>query len=419
MTFLYRVFVWLCVPFIPLYLRARVRAGKEDASRVSERYGKASIPRPEAAPVLWVHAASMGEVQSVMPFMRELHQRYPHHYILLTTVTITSARHFTKQLPERAFHQFAPLDTEIAVGRFLRHWKPAATFFVDSELWPNMLRSLKKQGAPVVLLNGRLSHRSARRWRMARGFCASMLQTFTYIFAKSERDAERFKALGAPHPLHYGNLKFAAAPLPTNLEEERALADAIGDRYLWLAASTHAGEEIMVAQIHDRLKESFPDVLTIIVPRHATRGDEIVKDIKAQFDMNIAQRSLHQPLSDTTDIYIADTMGELGIFYRLSEIVFIGGSLVPHGGQNPLEAARLGCAILYGKYMDNFHEFCDALEQANAARPVQNEKELEAQLRLLMNDHRLQQDMAYAALDMVKQNQHVMENILQEVASIL
>ncbi len=417
MLLIYRLSVWLITPFIPLYLQKRVRHGKEDANRVRERFGRASLPKPKGK-IIWVHAASMGEVQSVLPFIKRITHDYPDIYVLLTTVTLTSAKHFSKQLPERAFHQFAPLDTEPAVRRFLQHWQPQMVFFVDSELWPNMLHGLRRRKIQTILLNGRISEKSVKKWRLARGFCAQMLQSFTLIFAKSETDALRFKQLGAENPLSYGNLKFAATALPVDENMMRELANQIEDRPTWLAASTHAGEEIIAANIHLKLQQKHPHLLTIIAPRHSARGDEIMLEIAAM-GLNVAQRSKGQTIDNQTDIYLADTMGEMGLFYRLGEIAFIGGSLVAHGGQNPLEAARLGCAIIYGNHMHNFIEFCEVLEQNEAAICVQNQQQLADVLDDLLDNHRLQQQMVNSALDVVRENQHVMQHILQEIAPML
>ncbi len=417
MFIIYRLMTWLITPFIPIYLQSRVKQGKEDKARLRERYGIANLPKPNNA-VIWVHAASMGEAQSVMPLIKRIHDDYPNIYILLTTVTLTSAKHFSKQLPERVFHQFAPLDTHIAVRRFLCHWQPKIAFFVDSELWPNMLHGLRRRQVKAILLNGRISEKSAKKWRMARGFCAQMLQSFTMIFAKSEADALRFQQLGASNILEYGNLKFSAPALSVDEIMVRNIANQIADRPVWLAASTHAGEEVIAANIHLKLQEKYPDLLTIIVPRHNARGDEIAAELM-QMSLNIAQRSKAQNIDDNVDIYVGDTMGEMGLFYRLTEIAFIGGSLVAHGGQNPLEAARLGCAIIYGNYMNNFLEFCEVMEKNNAAICVDSEEELQSAVDNLLSDHRLHQQMAHNALDVARENQHVMEHILQEITPML
>jgi 3-deoxy-D-manno-octulosonic-acid transferase len=346
-----------------------------------------------------------------------LHEKYPKYHILFTTITITSAKHFAQLLPERAVHQFAPLDTPLAVRRFIKHWQPDLSFFVDSELWPNMLHELRRRDAKVVLLNGRISKKSMQKWRFAPNLCKQMLISFTFIFAKSEQDADNFKQLGGQEVLSYGNLKFASNPLPCDADNFNKLRQKLANRPLWMAASTHTGEEAMVANVAQKLLQKYPDLLTIIVPRHAVRGDEIASELRKDF--NISQRSKAEDLSEMTDIYIADTMGELGLFYRLSDIAFIGGSLVPHGGQNPLEAARLGCALIYGSHMDNFLELCDILHKNDAAIMVNNAEELYQNVdTLLQNPHNVQ-IMADKSLAIVQQNQGVIDKIMQKIAPLL
>jgi 3-deoxy-D-manno-octulosonic-acid transferase len=414
---LYRLITWLISPLIPIYLRGRVKAGKEEQSRIKERYGYASLPKFDK-PLIWVHAASMGEVQSVMPFIKRINNEYPNIYILLTTVTTSSAKHFAKQLPEKVVHQYAPLDTPNAVRRFLQHWQPQAAFFVDSELWPNMLAHLRQSNVPSILLNGRISDKSFKKWHLAKGLCAQMLQSFTYIFAKSDDDARRFAMLGAVAPLSYGNLKFASPALNIDGQSERILAEQIAERPLWLAASTHAGEEQIIAETHLVLRKKYPHLLTIIVPRHSNRGDEIKMQLE-QMGLKVAQRSKGEIVTSSIDIYLGDTMGELGLFYALSEIAFIGGSLVPHGGQNPLEAARLGCAIIYGNHMHNFREFCQVLEHNKAAIMVQNAQELQQNIDNLLENPEIGQEMSVAALQIIEQNQNVLDDIMAKLKPLL
>ncbi len=405
----YRIASYFIMPFLPFYLRWRVKQGKEEPLRMKERFGKASLPRPDT-PLIWVHAASMGESQSVMPLVRRWAEAFPQVHILMTTVTVTSARHVVTRLPENAFHQFAPLDTPLAIRRFLKHWQPDMACFVDSELWPNMIVTIHAFGIPLALLNGRISDSSAQRWHKVRAFSEQLLQCFTHIFAKSDEDTRRFANLGAVNPVSFGNMKFSSPPLPSDSKLMGELIGEIGGRPVWLAASTHEGEEIMIGEIHSHLQEAFPGLLSIIVPRHNTRGDTIREALEMQ-ELRVVQRSRKETIKAHTDVYIADTMGELGIFYRMASIVFIGGSLVPHGGQNPLEAARLDCAILYGAHMDNFREFCTELEQAGAAIPVRDQSHLRESLETLLRDQGKQDEMAQAALDVVERNKHVIDHI--------
>lgn len=413
----YRFFTLMLTPFIPFYLKRRIKKGKEDVNRINERYGKTNLPKIDK-PLIWIHAASMGEVQSILPFIKRINQQYPNIYILLTTVTTSSAKHFAKELPEKVIHQYAPLDTILAVNKFLKHWQPQAAFFVDSELWPNMMSLLKKQKIPAILLNGRISDKSFKRWKRFNKSCKEILSAFTYVFAKSDEDARRFSELQAPDVISYGNMKFAAAKLAVDNQQKEVLLKQIDERMVWLAASTHPKEEKIIAEIHENLKTRYCDILTIIVPRHNVRGDEIRKEI-TQKGLNVAQRSKNENIDDSIDIYLADTMGEMGLFYSISEIAFIGGSLIPHGGQNPLEAARFSCAIIYGNYMNNFREFCHILEINKAAIMIKDKQDLQEKVEYLFQNIEEANKMADAATYIIGQNQNVLNDIILHISPIL
>ena len=377
-----------------------------------ERVGKAKLPRPEGK-LVWFHAASMGESSSVVPVIKRLLEQHPEVKVLLTTVTVTSAKNIGENLPEGALHQFAPVDTPLAMKRFLEHWKPDVAFWVESEFWPNMMTMTHEHGCPMVLLNARVSRRSFRRWQKFRASIEQLLNMFTMILAKSEEDASRLRNLGADTQKVsvQGNLKFSAPALEADPKLTSEILGQIGGRRIWLAASTHAGEEDMMADVHQSVKATYGDLLTVIVPRHSRRGKEIATSIEKK-DMRVALRSRGDEITSGTDVYVADTMGELGIFYRLAGIVFIGGSLVPHGGQNPFEPALLDCTILYGPYMDNFKEFCHELEVVHGAVLVKNETELAARVDELLRDQSRQEDIAQAALNAVCAKQTVIDDVL-------
>jgi 3-deoxy-D-manno-octulosonic-acid transferase len=311
----------------------------------------------------------MGESLSALPLIEAFLVRHPDWRALITTVTVTSAKAMAEKLPARAFHQFAPLDHPGALRRFLTHWQPRSCLWVESELWPNMLHMAKESGCEMFLVNARMSNRSFRRWRLVGSLIRPMLQCFTAVFAQSQTDAERFRTLGTERVETLGNLKYDTPPLPHNEAELARLREAVGSRPLWLAASTHEGEEILIAETHRQLEKDFPSLLTVIVPRHANRGAALAGKLRGQ-GFTLSQRSQHDPLTPGTQIYLADTMGELGLFYRLCPIAFLGGSLIPHGGQNLLEAARLGCALLTGPHTQNFTAICADLERANALTRV-------------------------------------------------
>jgi 3-deoxy-D-manno-octulosonic-acid transferase len=379
----YRLLTHLAAPIIPLWLAYRRIKGKEDGKRIKERYGIASMPRPPGN-VVWLHAASVGEANSVLLLLNTLRQRYPHTTLLLTTGTVTSARLMQSRLPAGVIHQYAPIDTPRATLNFMAHWKPQMAYWVESELWPNLVMAADRYHCFMGIVNARMSERSLRRWRKRPQMIHTMLRCFSVIFAQSADDAARLEALGAQDVLCYGNLKFDAALLPCDEGELLRLQKAIGARPLWLAASTHPGEETLAAQAHKLLCATRPDLLTVIVPRHPERGDAIARELGNGW--RVAQRSRQQPITADTQIYIADTLGELGLFYRLSELVLMGGSLVAHGGQNPLEPARLSCAILCGPHDHNFAGIYRDMEQARAVIRVKNIGAAAAQLDMLLKN---------------------------------
>lgn len=403
-------------PLLPLWLGRRVRQGKEIPARVPERLGVASVPRPVCGRLVWFHAASMGESICVLPLIQKIIAQHPDCWVLLTTVTRTSAEYLAPRLPQRVLHQFIPVDTPVAVARFLQHWRPDVAVLVESELWPVLIHRTGKAGIPLLLLNARVSDRSFARWQRFPALIARLLRTFSAVVAKSEEDAARLRALGALNVQMLGNLKFASPPLPSDPKITAELVSMLGERPCWLAASTHEGEEAIVAEAHVRLEHQHKDLLSIIVPRHANRGEAIASQLQ-KMGLRVALRSKGQPVQKDTQIYLADTMGELGVFYRLCGVVFIGGSLVEHGGQNPFEAARLDCAVLYGPYMNNFREFCAELEAANACLLVQDAAQLQEQVSQLLSDQELQEQHATAATHLVRERQHVLEQTYQALKS--
>jgi len=355
----------LLAPLLPFYLRRRVAKGKEIAERLGERQGHGAARPPGR--LVWCHAASNGETLSLLPLLEALARQDASLSFLVTTGTVTSARlleqRLSPELAPRTQHRFLPLDVPRWVARFLEGWRPDLAVIVESELWPNMLAAAGRRGVPMALINARMSARSARGWAWAPGFARGLLGRFQVILAQTEADAARFAALaGYPVPC-WGNLKYAAPPLPADPAELARLQAAWAGRPVWLAASTHPGEDEIILSAHRLLAPGHPGLLTIIVPRHPPRGPDIAG--LAQ-DLPAARRGAGQEAGPGVAVYIADTLGELGLFYRLARVALIGGSLVPHGGQNPLEAARLGCPMLIGPHHFNFSEIITRLRAADA-----------------------------------------------------
>lgn len=350
---LYRTAWRIAGPLLPAYLRRRARRGKEDLARLDERFGKPSRPRPSGS-LLWVHCASVGESLSALPLVEHLLEQRPGLHVLFTTGTVTSATMLDKRLPTRAFHQYVPLDHPRSVDSFLAHWHPDAVFWLESEFWPNLLRGVREAGIPAALLNARLSDRSFGRWKKRPGFIAPVLSCFSVCLAQDEDVASKLKQLGAPRVSMPGNLKFAAPLLPDAVEERKALAAMIGSRPIVLAAQTAPGEEALLGRCLPNLKQPGCNPLLIIAPRHPERGPQIRQALE-DLGLIVTTRSRHETITKATDVYLADTMGELGTFYRLDALVILGRSLVPgYGGSNLLEPARFGRCIIQGPWTENF-----------------------------------------------------------------
>jgi 3-deoxy-D-manno-octulosonic-acid transferase len=391
----------LAAPAIRLGLHERVRRGKEIAARLPERRGIDPTPRPPGR-LMWLHAASVGETVSILPVLSTLAVRAPDLGLLLTTGTVTSARLLDGRLPAldlagRVLHRFAPLDVPHWVRRFLDHWRPDVAAFVESELWPNLLAACGARRVPLVLVNARLSPRSAALWRQVPGLAREVLGQFARILAQSPADAARLAALGAPRVEAPGDLKFASPPLPADAVELDRLRAVLRQRPRWLAASTHPGEETLIAATHERLVASHPDLLTLIAPRHPERGAAIAATLAETTKIHVTRRALGEP-PPSGGIWIADTLGELGLLYRLCDIVFVGRSLVaPGGGQNPLEPARLACAVAVGPHTSNFAAAAEALAAASALARVPDPAALAAWVDTMLRDPVRRADMASAA----------------------
>lgn len=408
---LYKYLTLLLSPLIDLYLLRRRRRGKEDAKRYPERKGRASFPRPHG-PLVWIHAASVGESLSVLPLIDKMLLHYPAHQVLLTTVTVTAAKLVESRLPLRAFHQYLPVDDLLSVRRFLKHWQPNLACWVESELWPNLMMETHRIGCPMILLNARISDKSFQQWQRYRAFAQTLLPCFAVVLAQSERVRQRFMKLGAKDVRFLGNLKVDAPALPFQPPQFDLLKRAINARPLWVAASTHPGEEAMIIAAHRIIRMQVPELLTVIIPRHPQEGDNIREQSEVA-GLKMAQRSRKEILMPDTEFYIADTLGELGLFFRLSDIVFMGGSFVPRGGHNPLEPARLHCALLTGPYVHNFTEMFEELEIAGALMRLTEPEELGESVIELLKNATKRKELAEKAAHYVEGQAGVMERVLQ------
>lgn len=380
----YRLLTRLIEPFAPRLLDDRARRGKEDPVRVDERLGLAGIPRP-AGEVVWLHGVSVGETLSLLPLVERLREARPDVTVLVTSGTTTSAHLLGRRLPPGTMHQYVPVDGPAAVAAFLDHWRPSLGVLVESELWPNLILGAQARGIPLVLASARITAKTANGWARFPGAARRLLSAFTRVLPQDEASAERLRSLGARIDGQV-NLKLAGGPLPHDAAAFTQLSAAIGDRPVVVAASTHEGEEIVLVRALDRLAERL---CLIIVPRHPDRAGDIATALKRD-GYEFALRSAGQPLTRETDLYVADTLGEMGVFLRLADVVVMGGSfapalgLPPVGGHNPLEPARLGKPAVTGPDASNWQAVTAALAEAGGLAIVQTPGDLPAVIEPLL-----------------------------------
>ncbi len=397
-------------------LDRRLRDAKEDPDRIGERTGQASLARPEGR-LVWFNAASVGEAVSLLELMRRLVRARPDLSCLVTTVTTTSAAYLAPRLPPRCLHQYAPLDVLPWVERFLDHWRPDVAVWTESELWPATLSETHRRGVPMLLINARISERSFRRWRAAGGMARGLLARFDRILAQDDLAAEQLTALGARDVMVTGTLKEGAAPLEHDEAERARLAPVFAGRPLWLAASTHEGEEAVVSRVLHEARKALPLLALILAPRHPKRGDGVTAAFRAD-GWTVAQRSKGEEPGPDTDVYLADTLGEMGLWYRMASAAFVGGSLVPVGGHNPFEPALLGCAVIHGPHVRNFADAYARLGAAGAAVRVESEADLARAVPDVMAADRAAA-MAAAGWDAVSEGAAVTDAVLEAIGASL
>jgi 3-deoxy-D-manno-octulosonic-acid transferase len=396
------------VPLAPALIKRRLKQGKEDPERVDERRGLSPDTRPHG-PLVWIHGASVGEVLAAAALIERL--RALNLRILLTSGTVTSAAIVAKRFPADIIHQYVPYDSPRYVTRFLDHWRPSLALFIESDLWPNLILSSAARRLPMVLINGRMSQRSFPRWRRVSNTISALLGRFEVCLAQSETDAERFTALGSRNVVTTGNLKLDVPAPPADPAKLEKLMALTRGRPVIVAASTHPGEEEILLEAHKTLVGFFPGLLSVIVPRHPDRGAAVASLVAAS-GLRMALRSREELPTATSDIYVADTMGELGLFYRFAPIVFMGGSLVAHGGQNPIEAVKLGASIVHGPHVFNFGDVYEALDQAGGARQADTQESLVKQLGQLLADPQAREICVAASERVVEQLGGALERTL-------
>lgn len=416
----YRMLTLYSGTVLSFILNKRCKAGKENPERVLEKKGISYHTRPFGA-LLWIHAASVGEAQSALILVRRLTALNPNINILVTTGTLTSSQLMENRLPKNAFHQFFPLDHPKWVERFINHWHPNAVIWMESELWPNMLNEIRTNNIPAILVNAHMSDKSFSSWKKMKPLAKITLSAFSKILCQTDTDKTHFDQLGAKETIVTDNLKYSADTLGFNQDDLDALSLSIKDRPVWLYASTHKGEETLACDVHKTLKDQFPDLLTIVVPRHPDRRKEII-ELCSAYDVKITFRGSDKALPDgNDDIYIVDTLGELGLFYSLTSIACIGRSFSDDGGggHNPIEAAQLNCAILHGPNVQNLQDIFDDMDTDKAALCIRDPKHLCDTLSILLNDDNETAILQSAALEYSNKKTHIIEHIMSEIISTL
>jgi len=407
---LYRGVTAIAQPLAGPILRGRARRGKEDSARLGERLGQASRPRPDG-PLVWLHAASVGESLSILPLVDRLRAERPDTAVLVTSGTVTSAELLAQRLPPGAIHQFAPVDAPAVARRFLNHWRPDLAIFVESELWPNLLLEARKRNVRLALVSARITDESATGWRRAPGAARKLLGCFDLVLAQDTASAQRLGWMGG-HVEGVDNLKLVGEPLAADAKAVAALKKAIGKRPVILAASTHPGEEELIASA------TPPGALLIVAPRHPDRGEGVAASL-AVLGLTVARRTAGEPLSATTQAYVADTLGEMGLLFSVADVAVMGGGFGPGiGGHNPLEPARLGVPVVSGPHAFNFAEVYAAMQEAGAALVVEA-WDLKAAIPDLLADTARRASMKSAALAFASQGAAALDDTWARLRRLL
>jgi len=407
---LYKLLSILFLPLIYLYLLIRIINKKEDRSRFKERLGFSTIKK-SSENIIWIHCVSVGESNSAIILIEKILKNNPNSKLLFTSTTVSSASQIQKKFynNNKIIHQFLPIDDIFSINRFLKYWQPQLAIFIESEIWPNLIHQCSKHNIELALINARISDKSYKRWLILHKLGFNILKNFQICFAQSKTDQQKLIKLGVKNTEFAGNLKSCAKKLDFDEIELKSLKKQIGTRRFWLAASTHKGEEKIIIKIHQKLQKKYPDLLTIIAPRHPNRLEEITKDVPKNIKIKI--RSKKEDIKKNTNIYIADTLGEMGLFYKLSNISFIGGSLIKDiGGHNPFEALKLDSVVITGKYFANFDEIYQELQNNKIIFIASSNQDLYKKILELLDNNNILQNITNNW-----QKYHSSNNLLEKI----
>ena len=371
MLVIYRILINITLILSPLIILLRLINKKEDIKRFKEKFCFFSEKRKKGK-VIWFHGASVGEIQSIIPLLEKFEKNSRINQILLTSNTLSSSKIISKIKLKKVIHQFFPIDVNFISNNFLEYWKPSAAFFIDSEIWPNMILNLKKKKIPIILINGRITHKSFIRWKFFENFSKKIFDNFNLCFSSNKETVNFLKKLGAKKIVNFGNLKFSQTEKKSEKIQEN-LKKFFKSKKVWCASSTHFNEENLCGLVHKELKKKYTNLLTIIIPRHINRTPSIKEDLN-KLGLKVYTQDLKSKIPDDTDIYIVNAYGKTKSFYNYCKSVFLGGSIINHGGQNPLEAARFGCKILHGPNVSNFKEIYAFLNQNKISSKITSSK---------------------------------------------
>ena len=417
MYFWYKFLTYLFYPFAPIYLYLRKLKKKEDPKRYIEKLSNINLKRDNGF-LIWIHVASVGEAMSILPIIEEFIKEKKIDQVLLTSITVSSGSILEKRYSQnpKVIHQFLPLDIPILIKKFLNHWKPNLTIFIDSEIWPNLIFEIHNNEIPLLLINGRITEKTFKRWRLVINFARKIFSKFDLCIASNKESEKFLQILGASKTKNYGNLKFSQTKISSNKELDASFLKKIKNRKIWCAASTHADEEILCAETHLKIKKNYNNVLTIIIPRHINRAKQIITAI-SKLNLNVVLYSESDQIGRDTDILIIDSYGESLKFYNISKNVFIGKSLVEtlvkDSGQNPIEAARQGCKVFHGPNIRNFVEIYDYLQTLDVTKEVKNSDDLCSFLINEFKQERSKNDETIRKIENYGQN--IFNNVILEI----
>jgi len=417
MHFCYKLITFLIYPLSPLYLLYRKLKKKEHPTRYKEKLSKISLARGDGF-LIWFHVASVGEAMSILPLIDECIKDKKIRKILITTITLSSSNVLDKKFNNnpKVVHQFLPLDITLLINKFLNHWKPNLSIFIDSEIWPNLITQTKKMKIPLLLVNARITKKTFNRWKFLKNFSREIFGKFDLCIASNIETKEFLTVLGAKNIKNIGNLKFSNIKNISNKKLEDAFLVKIKNRKIWCAASTHSPEEILCGKSHLEIKKIYKNVLTIIIPRHIDRSKKIFTDLET-LNLKVVASSNLNPFDADTDILIVDSYGEALKFYNISKCVFLGKSLVDSlvmdSGQNPIEPARLGCKILHGPNVSNFHEIYSYFKTLGITKEIHGSSELiQSVVEELENNNPINHDII---AEIENYGQNIFKNVIMEL----